>query len=247
MEQQNQNNNSKQLATISQEKLLRVFNPKNCLKYSGKLKTLQDVINANDTPSLSKINKTNGEKFLKSFVMTWVLYLNESLNLKRPLNESQIEMVSDLIISDYGSLKITDITFIFKNAISGKYGEFYESLSIPKIMSWFSEHFEQRCEIAEMISNQQHNSYKTATIVKWDKKIVEELFKETSDQKTSNDPVKFELPEYLESSEGYKKSLTEMAKNLSVEKIKELIESFGKHRSKSHYIDVLENELNSRK
>jgi len=73
------------------------------------------------------------------------------------------------------------------------------------------------------------------------------MFKDVAEKAEAKEPIKFELPEYLESSEGYKKSLTEMVKDFPDEKIKELIETFGKHRSKAHYIDVLEKELESRK
>jgi hypothetical protein len=232
--------------TISQEKLLRVYNPNNCLKHSSKLKTIQDVINT-DTPSLSKINREHGTIFLRSFIITWVLYLNETLTLKRPLSESQIEMVSELIISDYSALKISDITFIFKNAISGKYGEFYESLTIPKVLSWFSDHFEQRCEIAEMMSSQMHSSFTNAEIVKWDSKVIEEMFKGISDTVTQKEkPIKINLPPELESSNGYIEQLKELSKELNIEKLKELILNWDKYPKYKMYQEVLENELKNR-
>ena len=32
------------------------------------------------------------------------------------------------------------------HALTGVYGEFYESLSVPKVLSWFAEYFERRCQ-----------------------------------------------------------------------------------------------------
>jgi hypothetical protein len=244
MDNKIQTHNSKQLAQISPDKLLKVYNPSNCLKHSGKLKTIQDVFKS-DTPSLAKIGKENGHEFLSNFIKLWILYLNETLDLRRPLSESQIEMIAQMIISDYSNLKIVDITFIFKNAISGKYGEFYESLTIPKILSWFSDYFEERCSIAEMISAQEHVSFSNPLVVKWDNKVVEELFKDVSETISEKVPLPT-LPEVLQSQDGYLKLLNESVKTLTIEQIKEIISKWKNYPNKKVYQEVLEKELKNR-
>lgn len=241
MEHLPQKQHSKQLATISPERLLQVYSPQNCLTHVSKLKTMQNVIES-DTPSISKIGKQYGSEFQKSFLIAWVLYLNEILTLKRPLGEAQIEMVVDLIISDFPLLKISDITFIFKNAISGKYGEFYESLTIPKIISWFTDHFEQRCEVAEHLSTQQHISFND----KWDAKVIAEVFKDIPDELPKEQPKKIELPEVLEGSNGYIAMLTESVKSLSQVELKVMVDYWTKYPKYKIYLDVYQNELNSR-
>lgn len=152
-----------------------------------------------------------------------------------------------MIISDYSALKISDITFIFKNAISGKYGEFYESLTIPKILSWFAEHFEQRCEIAETMSNQEHSSFTNASVVKWDSKVVEEMFKGISEEKIIEPKVStIRLPDYLDNSDSYIEQLKEFSKQLSIKNINEIIEKWKNYRHHEMYIEVLQQELKNR-
>jgi len=226
----------------SQNDLLRVYSPNNCLKHVSKLKTIQNVIEV-ETPSLTQIRKSYGAEFQKTFVMTWILYLNEILTLKRPLGEPQIEMVADLIVSEYSFLKIADITFIFKNAISGKYGEFYESLTIPKIMGWFADHFEQRCEVAEHLSTQSHISFND----KWDTKVISEMFKDIPDELPKEESVKIELPEVLNSSSGYVAKLEVSVKNLSEEDLQTMIDYWAKYPKYKIYQDVYKKELESRK
>lgn len=244
MKNQIQTQDSKQLVKISPDKLLRVYNPSNCLKYSGKLKTIQDVFKS-DTPSLARIGKENGNEFLSNFIKLWILFLNETLDLRRPLSESQIEMISQMIISDHSNLKIVDITFIFKNAISGKYGEFYESLTIPKILSWFSDHFDERCSIAELISTQESKSFSNPLVIKWDNEVVEKLFKDVSETIKEKNPFPT-LPEVLQSQEGYLKMLNESVKSLTIDQIKEIISKWEKYPTKKAYQEVLEKELKNR-
>lgn len=206
---------------------------------------MQNVLEAN-TPSISMIKKECGELFQKSFMVTWVLYLNEILTLKRPLSESQIDIVCDLIISEYSNLKIADITFIFKNAISGKYGEFYESLTVPKIMSWFALHFEERCEIAEHISTLSHFNFNENFNEKWNSKIIKELFKDIPNEIPKEPKTKIELPEVLNSSDGYIKQLTKSVKSLSKEDLEVMIDYWGKYPKYKIYQDVYKKEIESR-
>lgn len=70
--------------------------------------------------------------------------------------EDQIELCSIEITNQYGALKISDLTLIFKRIISGQYGELYESISIPKVLKWFSDYFDERCNHAEQLSLRQH-------------------------------------------------------------------------------------------
>jgi len=64
------------------------------------------------------------------------------------MTEQQIEYATHMIISDFGSLKFSDLTLLFSQIIKGQHGEFYESLGIDKILKIFANYFEQRCDIA---------------------------------------------------------------------------------------------------
>jgi len=54
---------------------------------------------------------------------------------------------------------------LFKRIISGQFGEFYERLSIDKVMTFFREYREERFEIAidqssrDHVNNKQNENY----------------------------------------------------------------------------------------
>ena len=90
----------------------------------------------------------------------WLISLNESLNLKRPLKPHQIDECAIRIVAKYRHVTISDINLIFNRAKEGEYGEFYESISIPKVLSWFKDYFDERCEVAASMSQMEHERIK---------------------------------------------------------------------------------------
>ncbi|RFP54162.1 MAG: hypothetical protein BJG00_016175, partial [Limnothrix sp. CACIAM 69d] len=93
------------------------------------------------------------------FVMAWLVYLNAILNLNKPMTEDQIELCAQEVVDTFYSLKVSDLTFLCKKIIAGHYGEFYESLTIPKVLSFFRDYFEQRCLLAEELSQRAHADF----------------------------------------------------------------------------------------
>ena len=64
-------------------------------------------------------------------------------------------------MNDYRSgLTIADLSLIFRNIQTGKYGELYGALNPPKILGWFSQYFSERMNICENNSNTQHSQRK---------------------------------------------------------------------------------------
>ena len=96
--------------------------------------------------TLNKMIRENGLAFTEGVLQGWIIYLNEMLNLKRPMTEEQVELSTQLIFEEFGSLKFTDLSLLFKKIISGKFGGFYESLSIDKLLTFFKEYFDQKLE-----------------------------------------------------------------------------------------------------
>lgn len=112
------------------------------------------------SPSLGQLCKQYGDKQAQAYIKVWLINLNASLNLKRPLEEHHIDECSFLIVSEYKNISIADINLIFRNAKLGKYGELYESLSIDKVLRWFYKYFDKRCNTAAMISRQEAEKFK---------------------------------------------------------------------------------------
>jgi hypothetical protein len=149
---------------------LKVYAPKNCLKHVGKLKTIDNAMNA-DAPTLGKFNRELGKDFTEGLLMAWLSHLNFILNLKRPMTDEAIEMCAIDITNEFYAIKISDLSFLFKRIYSGFYGEFYESLSIPKVMSFFRDYFDERCNLAEEQSLRNHNDLKSDDTFNFSKNI----------------------------------------------------------------------------
>lgn len=129
------------------------------MKFSGKLKTIEDAINVKSV-TIGRIKSTKGEGFTTSFLVLWLLYLNDILNLKRPMTENQMELCASMIMLEYPALKMTDLTYLFKKIIKGDFGAFYESLGIDKVMSFFNLYYKERLDTAERMSDSEHAGFK---------------------------------------------------------------------------------------
>ena len=105
---------------------------KNCTSVATACKT--------HTPSLARLRKEYSPEKIHALVASYLIDFSLLLGLKRPLNEVQIEFIANEIVTNYWYFTIADINVIFRRAKSGYYGEFYESVNPPKILTWFSQY-----------------------------------------------------------------------------------------------------------
>ena len=129
------------------------------MAHAGKLVSVTDAINS-PSHSLGKIQREQSKKFTEGLVLVWLMYLNEILNLNKPMSEEQMKLAAVLICEEFYMLKMSDLTLLFKRIISGQYGEFYERLSIDKVLTFFREYLEERFEIAIDESSRNHRDLK---------------------------------------------------------------------------------------
>ena len=129
------------------------------MTHAGKLVSVNDAINS-PSHSLGKIQREQSKKFTEGLVLIWLMYLNEILNLNKPMSEEQMKLASTLICEEFYMLKMADLTLLFKRIISGQYGEFYERLSIDKVLTFFRNYLEERFEIAIDQSSRAHRDLK---------------------------------------------------------------------------------------
>lgn len=66
----------------------------------------------------------------------------ETMNLKRPMTNSQIFDLAETIIDDAGSdnLSLEDLMLFLQKMVRGEYAEVYESMDVPKFMKRFGEY-----------------------------------------------------------------------------------------------------------
>ena len=126
---------------------------------SSKLVSVSDAMNSK-SQSLGKIQREQSVEFSEGIIKMWLLYLNKILNLNKPMSDEQIKLAAVLICEEFYMLKMSDLTLLFKRIISGQYGEFYERLSIDKVLTFFRNYLEERFEIAIDQSSRNHRDIK---------------------------------------------------------------------------------------
>ena len=149
----------KHLIVANRKELINKYSPKNCMKYSGKVRTVENAINSKSV-TVGTLQRARGRDFTEGLIMGWLAYLNDILNLNKPMTDDQIEMCAIEVVNDYYNLKFSDLTLLFKRIISGQYGEFYESLSIPKVLTFFRDYNEERLNISFEKNLKKHNDRK---------------------------------------------------------------------------------------
>ena len=72
------------------------------------------------------------------------------------MKDSQIDQTAEMIIDEFPSMKIADILFLFKKAKNGEFGQIYEGLDGLKILTWFRQVWNERLDVAEFQSDNEH-------------------------------------------------------------------------------------------
>lgn len=144
------------------------------------MKTVRSVAEllkvANEYPTLGKLKAVNGAEKVEALIKAYLLQLTELVNLVRPLNEKKMNAIAERVVSKYAVLTVADVNYVFNAAINGDFGSFYESLDVPKVMTWFSTYFEDRCNTAAEISANEGANYKSNDFsAKYAKKLLDKL------------------------------------------------------------------------
>ncbi|MEB3380313.1 hypothetical protein [Flavobacterium psychrophilum] len=144
--------------TVAQKQALTNYLPENFLPKVKALTTIKQVLEQK-TSSLAKIKKEVGIVRTEALIKVYLIRLNELLELKKPLSEDAINEIASILTTDYYNLSMIDVVFVTNQAIKGKYGEMFESLNIPKVLKWFETYFNDRCNTAEQMSNDERNKH----------------------------------------------------------------------------------------
>ena len=153
-----------ELAKNYETNFLPAFGVYKAMNDLREIRTIEKAV-MQKTPSIATIRKEFGEQNVQKYIMSWILFLDEFLDLKERGNEFRLSETANFIIFDYYNLNIADINLIFRRAMSGHYGKFYDRLSGATILSWFKDYFEERCNICEMMSLQEHQKLKQSRFI----------------------------------------------------------------------------------
>lgn len=107
-------------------------------------------------PTLSTLKKQVGNVAVEAYIKLWLLDLNVVLDLKHPMKPRQIDTAAVGILQKYPSLNIAEINLIFTRVKFGEYTGTYDRVSVPTVMKWFSNYFDERSNAAAQASQQKH-------------------------------------------------------------------------------------------
>lgn len=184
MDQQRNN----QLAKVTKIASVEVYDPE-LLSRDKELVRINTVTQAlaladqhpEQYPSLATLRRDFNDEAVENIIKLYLIELTELVNLKRALTEKQIDVIAQNVVAQYYNLTIADVHVVFKQAVTGKYGSFYDALDVPKVMGWFSGYFDTRCDAAmeESINNQYYdkNGNKNKTYYERYYKQMESKFK----------------------------------------------------------------------
>jgi len=114
------------------------------------------------TPALSLIRKQLGEKVSIAYLKAWIVWFGDAMNLDG-LNETQIDVSADIIMSEFYMLTPSDIQLVFRKAFAGSFGKHYHRIDSTTIIDFFRKYLDERLTAAELLSSRQHQLTKNWT------------------------------------------------------------------------------------
>lgn len=133
--------------------------PKGIIEAFGDVKTMDDSISLR-TPQMSLIKRERGKDYARGYFKLWIVYLQGNINIKTKLSDDMVDLAAQTLLDEFWYCTLSDAKVIFSDALMGRYGEFYESLSIPKIVSWFDSYFKIKFDKMEYSNASDHNYLK---------------------------------------------------------------------------------------
>ncbi len=138
------------LTTVSKADLPAELTPAALTRELRQIRSVGDALalasNRELCPSLAVIRREYDSQVVEDLVLAYLLNMRKMINAKRHLSDDQIEEIAFEVVNTYSYFTIADIHLVFKWAKLGKYGELYESIDMPKVMSWFERYDDARTQ-----------------------------------------------------------------------------------------------------
>lgn len=117
--------------------LIARFSPGELLKLmkENNIITLEECYTAN-YPTLRDISLTFGDATSHNLLGAYIVNLNKTCNINR-MNPDQIHDATTTLAQVSMELKISEVQIFFQRCKQAKYGSYYGSLDLPKIMEDF--------------------------------------------------------------------------------------------------------------
>lgn len=131
--------------------------------------------------SIGLLAKEIGENKIVNLIDAYILEYLSFINPVRRMTATQIHDTSIIIFEEFKALKAPEIGLIFRKAKLGEFKSIYEGIDGAKILSWFSEYFNERMEIAENLSYTEHQMRKKENCDKLTDEQLKKLYRNAID------------------------------------------------------------------
>lgn len=124
-------------------------------------------------PTLCAMKRFYGEGPTRGWVEIQIITLSDLCGAAGKINNTQTAFCAEVILAQYGYLKVTDLLLYFSNLTAGKYGYFYGAIDPQRILAWINdylhdrniiyEQYESRLEAAQQARLEAEHKGKTVT------------------------------------------------------------------------------------
>ena len=129
------------------------WHPATAMQKLNKVNSIELVFQV-DTPTVASLKRDYGTAYAIDYLSIWLIRLNDRVNSANKLTSDQIKISAQDIILDYFQLTIADINIVFDRARKAK---IYNRLDCNVISEWFESYWNERMEVAEMVSEGEYS------------------------------------------------------------------------------------------
>lgn len=136
--------------------LLTLFNPTKQIEYTLDVKRAY----CGHAPALSGVKEAYGGGTARSWLFVQISDLMEFSGCKGKLSVKQIEELANIILTEYGYLKLTEMMDFFRKFKAGNYGKFYGTVDPMVITCALVEFKRERETILSRLEQQEREKTK---------------------------------------------------------------------------------------
>lgn len=174
----------------------------------------------------------------------WIIDFLNSVNAKNKLQPHQIDFIAEELHRNH-SWTPEDLYLFFRQAKSGFYGQFYETLSPEKVIQWSEVYWSDRCSVAHTmsISNDKEKHFNLSRD-KMDPKVFEAMFKGVGeDKKEQPEILRKKESTFLNSDKGFRAYLRANCAEMDKDQLVTIISRYRRDMNLILYLDIFNDRL----
>jgi hypothetical protein len=106
-------------------------------------------------------NDDMGDMTVRAFVLIMLTDCISFFNIGKTMTEPQLAQTAEMIIDDYGFLKIDDFKLLFTYAKKGYYGAMYDCIDGNVILRWIESYLTDRMTTGSSMSDLEHDKIRS--------------------------------------------------------------------------------------